>query len=99
VSAPPASETPSEPALRAEVIRQSLQVFSLGIWGMLPLLGLVCGLSAFVACVAARTRYRNVWNPADRYLLAGGTLGLLGFLSSLGLVLVIGTAIAMELAG
>jgi hypothetical protein len=39
-----------------------------------------------------------VWNPADRYLLAGGTLGLLGFLSSLGLVLVIGTAIAMELA-
>jgi hypothetical protein len=98
MSAPPAKETTSEPALRAEVIRRSLQIFSLGVWGLLPLLGLVCGLSACVACVAARTRYRDVWNPADRYLLAGGTLGFLGFLSSLGLVTVIGIAIAMELA-
>ncbi|MGD0258915.1 MAG: hypothetical protein ABSD29_03730 [Verrucomicrobiota bacterium] len=64
---------------RIIVIRQSLTAFVCGLFGFLPVIGIVPGLYALFCWRRIRTRYPKEWNPASAYLDWGVRLALLGF--------------------
>ena len=82
-----------EPAARAAVIRASLEVWVCGVFGVLPVLGLVPGILAVVRWLRVRAAHRDQWNPAAGYLAAGALLALAGLVLSGVLAVVIGVTI------
>lgn len=81
---------------RITAIQKSLTTFVWGIFGMVPVLGLVPAIRALVLGRAVRLRYRDEWNPAARYLRAGVVLAVLGILNNVLTVAVIALAITMD---
>ena len=67
---------------RIIVIRKSLAAFVCGLFGFLPLIGVVPGLYALFCWARIRARYPNEWNPAAAYLSWGARLALLGLLGT-----------------
>lgn len=67
---------------RIIVIRKSLAAFVCGLFGFLPLIGVVPGLYALFCWTRIRARYPNEWNPAAAYLSWGARLALLGLLGT-----------------
>ena len=67
---------------RATAIRKSLTAFVCGILSLLPVLGFVPALWAFLEWNQVRVRFSNEWNPANRYLQSGIVMALLGLLFS-----------------
>jgi hypothetical protein len=63
---------------RITVINLSLRAFVCGLFGVLPVIGLVPGLYALSCCVRIRRRYPHEWNPASGYLSWGTALAVLG---------------------
>jgi len=82
---------------RVTVIRRSLAAFVWGLFGFVPLLGLVPALLALTPCWAVRSNSRDQWNPASAYLRAGMFLAGFGLLSTILLGFVIALAIADSL--
>ncbi len=78
---------------RAAVIRASLEVWVCGIFGVLPVLGLVPGLYAIVRWLRVRAAHRDQWNPAAAYLNGGAALALIGLLCSGVVMAAIGVAL------
>jgi hypothetical protein len=74
---------------RIAVIRKSLAVFALGCVSLLPLVGLIPAIVALVFGGQIRGGYKDSWNPARRYLIAGRTMACIGFCSSAILLLLI----------
>lgn len=71
---------------RIAAIRQSLCCFTLGIIGLVPLIGLPF---AFAAIVVFQRGWKNSaadWNPARRYLVLGMVMATLGIFTSVTLV-------------
>ncbi len=68
---------------RITAIRKSLAAFVCGIFGLVPVLGLVPAVWTFLSWNAVRLGYANEWNPACRYLHWGIIMALLGLLNSL----------------
>lgn len=63
-------------------IRKSLTGFVCGIFGFLPVIGLVPALHAVACWRAVRKQYGNRWNPAQAYLRGGLLLAIIGILNS-----------------
>lgn len=63
---------------RIIVIRKSLAAFVCGLFGFLPIVGVLPGIYALLCWNHIRTRYPNEWNPASAYLSWGSRLALLG---------------------
>jgi hypothetical protein len=63
---------------RIIVIRTSLTAFACGLFGFLPVIGIVPGLYALLCWRRIRTRYPEEWNPAAAYLTWGVRLAVLG---------------------
>jgi hypothetical protein len=63
---------------RIIVIRQSLTAFVCGLFGFLPVIGIVPGVYALLCWGRIRRRYPDEWNPASAYLNWGVRLSLLG---------------------
>lgn len=78
---------------RISAIRKSLTAFVCGIFGLIPILGLVPGVHAIVCWRKMRSRYRTDWNPASDYVTWGAVLGAIGILNSVLLVFFIALAI------
>ena len=82
---------------RVTAIRRSLAAFVWGLFGWLPVLGLVPAVRALTHWWVVRSNFRNQWNPASAYLRAGTVLAVFGLLSTIVLGVVIALAIADSL--
>ena len=67
---------------RIIVIRKSMIAFVCGLFGFLPIVGVLPGFYALLCWNHIRTRYPDEWNPASAYLSWGARLATLGFLLS-----------------
>jgi hypothetical protein len=56
---------------RIEAIERSLRCFTLGLLGLIPLLGIPAALVAHGEFRRVRRHYGRCWNPARKYLLLG----------------------------
>ena len=69
-------------------IRKSLTAFVCGIFGFVPILGLIPALYAVSCWRQVNKHYGKQWNPARRYLLGGLLLAIIGLLGSALIVVV-----------
>jgi hypothetical protein len=67
---------------RITAINKSLRVFTCGLLGFLPVIGLLPGLYALAVWVGVRRGFRGEWNPASRYLNWGAFFAAFGLASS-----------------
>jgi hypothetical protein len=67
---------------RATVIALSLRAFVCGIFGFLPIIGLVPAVCALTCWFRVRSGFHPEWNPAGRYLNLGAILGGVGILAA-----------------
>lgn len=70
----------SPPLVRVRMIRQSLACFAWGCLGLVPGLGLLFALRAWMRSAAVLHAERSTWNPARGYRVAGVTLARAGIL-------------------
>jgi hypothetical protein len=78
---------------RITAIRRSLAAFVCGIFGFMPVIGIIPAACALTHWWAVRSKYRDQWNPASAYLRTGLAFALFGILSTTLLVAVIALAI------
>ena len=78
------------------VTRKSLRAFGCGLFGFIPVIGLLPSLEALSLWFRIRKNYQG-WNPAAKYLRYAAVLGLFGLLYSLLAVLVIIIAVTDKL--
>lgn len=78
---------------RISAIHKSLTVFVCGIFGVVPILGIVPGVYAIACWRKVRSRYRTEWNPASAYVNWGAALGAIGILNSVLIVFLIALSI------
>jgi hypothetical protein len=67
---------------RIEMIRLSLASFTNGLIGLVPVVGFPQAVLAVVRSRRVRVRFRERWNPAERYRRWGFRLGVVGLLST-----------------
>ena len=72
-----------KPLDRIGVIRQSLTIFICGIFGLVPMIGLLPAIVALDRGFRLRRRYAEP-NPADNYRKWGMALGILSLLLNFG---------------
>jgi hypothetical protein len=70
----------------ATAIRTSLRAFVFGMFGFIPIIGLVPGLYVLACWRRVHTEFGDDWNPAAPYLVAGIVLSVLGLIGSVCLV-------------
>jgi len=63
-------------------IRKSLAGFVCGIFGFLPIVGLLPALYSVACWRSVRRSYGEQWNPAQPYLMGGLLLATLGIIGS-----------------
>jgi hypothetical protein len=68
---------------KIQAINRSLRCFVFGLLALIPVLGLPMGAVAWMHAVVVARKFKGQWNPAQRYLLWGRALGLLGGLLSI----------------
>jgi hypothetical protein len=73
----------------AEAISISLRTFVCGMFGLLPVVGLFPGLYAMYCWSRVHGCFRQQWNPAAPYLVAGLLLGTIGLILSTILILLL----------
>jgi hypothetical protein len=59
------------PSIRIEMIRRSMRCFVLGLFGLLPIIGLPFAVMVLVENWRLKSRFGAAWNPAGRYLRMG----------------------------
>jgi len=62
----------------ATVIRKSMRAFACGVFGLVPLLGIVPGVCALRLWFEVRRDLKGHWNPAAAYLDWGVRLSVFG---------------------
>ena len=75
----------SDPTLmpKSEMLRRSMRCFILGWWSLIPLIGIVPAMLAFVDFRAVVVGMGQRWNAARTRLLLGAWLAGIGLLLSL----------------
>jgi hypothetical protein len=71
-----------DPRLRIEVLEKSMRGFACGWIGLIPVLGGPLAIYAILLYFQVQRLSGEERNPAQRYLLAGLALGLLGAIFS-----------------
>jgi hypothetical protein len=56
------------PLNRIELINSSLRCFTLGVFSLLPIIGLPIAAMVLARIWSIRRRSKGIWNPAERYL-------------------------------
>lgn len=78
-------------ARRIEAIEQSLQSFVLGLFGVLPIIGILPAIRTLWISNRLHRRVGKQWNPGSNYLKWGVALSALGLIVSsliIGVILV-----------
>lgn len=81
------------PELRIQIIQRSLRCRRLGLWGLIPGLGILFAVPCIFLFFSTRRLAGGDWNPARRYLDMGMTCGCLGILLTLALTLMVVTGL------
>lgn len=76
-----------------EAINKSLRAFVCGLFGLLPVIGLIPAIHALRCRYAVRKRFPDGWNPAARYLKWSFVLSLVGLFNSVLAAFVVAIAI------
>jgi len=82
------NETPAQ--AKIVMLKSSLRAFTLGVMGLVPVIGMPMALMALVCFRRACLAQRGNWNPARPFLVFGliyGTLGIIISMLLLGFVL------------
>jgi hypothetical protein len=85
-----------EPMSLSDAISTSIRAFIWGIFGLAPLVGLLPALYAMVCWSRVHHFFRGEWNPASAYLAAGMVFAVLGFLSSVVIILCIAASVYLS---
>ncbi len=84
-----AQSSPGSPARnKIQSIESSIRCFIYSLAGLVPLIGLPFSLAAIIQSRKVRKAVAG-WNPADRYLSAASAIGPLGFLTTIGFLIVV----------
>ena len=86
------------PTERIAIIRKSLTIFICGLFGLLPVIGIIPGIFSMVGWAQIRRHSEDI-NPAARYVTWGVWLSLLGIFISLLAVFFIGMSIISQHSG
>jgi purine-cytosine permease-like protein len=92
---PPAT---SQPAMdKVEAIQCSLRCFTVGLFGLLPLLGIPFAIVALADYFKVRRGFAGQWNPAQRYLTWGVATALCGAFLTIVIAVVLVGVIVLDL--
>jgi hypothetical protein len=80
----------TQPLTRIEMIEGSLQCFALGLWGLLPVIGIPMAFRSAAQYRRVKRGQGQMWNPAHRYLFWGGVCARLSIALFLVVVILIG---------
>jgi len=69
---------PREPLTKIEMIERSLRCFTLGLFGLLPIIGIPMALWSVAEYRRVINGQGAMWNPAHRYLFWGGLCARMG---------------------
>jgi hypothetical protein len=73
---------------RVEIIENSLSCFRLGLFGLLPVIGITCAVRSLLHYRRLTSSQSGAWNPARAYLRWGVLCARLGLVVSLLAILV-----------
>jgi hypothetical protein len=65
---------------KVEMIENSVRCFYLGLFGLVPFIGLPMAVRSSMLYRKVMRTQREVWNPARRYVFWGGVFARLGLL-------------------
>ena len=83
---------------KIEVIQRSLRCFTLGLIGILPVLGIPFAIAALSNYFQVKRMVGTQWNPAQRYLTWGVVTALCGLFLTTVIAGVVGSMIFLNLA-
>jgi len=83
---------------KVELIQRSLRCFTLGIVGVLPVVGLPFAVMALTNYFAVQRTSGGQWNPAHTYLTWGMATAVSGLLLTLVTVFIVAAAVVLDLA-
>jgi hypothetical protein len=70
----------SAPLSKIEMIEQSMRCLTLGLFGLLPIIGMPMAVMAMFRYRRVKRGQGAMWNPASRYLFWGGQCAFIGLL-------------------
>ncbi len=73
-----------------------MRAFVCGVFGVIPVIGLLPAISAITGWIQVRKQFHPEWNPAGTYLAWGAILALIGILASVLPVLGIAASIYLN---
>lgn len=82
---------------KVEVIQRSLRCFTLGLFGILPVIGLPFAIMALSSFLQVKRGLGGQWNPAEQYLVWGMATAVCGLFLTVVTVFVSGMVIVLEL--
>lgn len=82
---------------KVETIQRSLRCFTLGLIGVLPVVGIPFGVMALADYFTVKRAVGAHWNPAQKYLTWGGATALAGILLTTILTFIVAAVIVLEL--
>jgi hypothetical protein len=90
---------PANPASmdKVEVIQRSLRCFTLGLIGLLPVLGIPFAVMALANFFQVKGAIGAQWNPAQQYLTWGMATALCGLFLTVVIAGVLGSVIFLQL--
>jgi hypothetical protein len=83
---------PHPPLTKIEMIERSMKCFDLGLFGLLPVIGIPMAVMSLVHYRRVKLGRGAMWNPAERYLFWGSQCALVGLLPIL--IIVVFAAVA-----
>jgi hypothetical protein len=81
---------PPQTLTKIEMMERSLRCFTLGLFGLLPVIGIPMAVLAAADYRRVIKGRGNMWNPAHRYLKWGGVFARMGLALFLVVPLVVG---------
>lgn len=87
------------PMTRIELIHGSVSCFVLGLFSLLPVIGLPFAMVALARGWSIRRRSRGLWNPAERYLKWSGNCASWGAALSTITAITLGLLVALASKG
>jgi hypothetical protein len=82
---------PQPPMGKIEMIERSMRCFVLGLWGLLPVIGIPMALMSLLQNRRVKLGQGAMWNPAERYLFWGALCARIGLWP----ILIIGVLVAV----
>lgn len=80
---------------RIQMLKNSLRCFRFGLLGLLPLIGLPCGVAALWISGQTRVQEKRFWNAAKPYRVWGVVCAALGLVFWCGILMIVITRAIM----